>query len=86
MGKFTQRKGGKTMSKNYILNERNNSVREDLNNRQKEFCMCWDCQQFKPESEDKGCPIICSVLQLASSQNIILPVWECHVFVEKKSE
>jgi cytochrome c2 len=70
--------------KTYVKNERNNYVREDLNNRQKEFCMCWDCHKFKPETEDKGCPIIHSVLQLANSQNIILPVWECNGFSEKK--
>lgn len=71
------------MEKNYVKNERNNMVRGDLNNRQKEFCMCWDCSQFKPESDDKGCQIICSVLQLATSQNIILPVWECHLYSQK---
>lgn len=71
------------MSGKYVKNQRNNMVREDLNNRQKEFCMCWDCSKFKPEDEDKGCPVIQSVLQLAGSHSIVLPVWECPLFIEK---
>lgn len=74
------------MKKNYVKNERNNMVRDDLNNRQKEFCMCWDCEKFKPETNDKGCPIIFQVLQLASNHNIVLPVWECQLFTVKKSD
>ncbi len=60
-------------------------VRQDLDSRQKEFCMCWDCEKFKPNTDGKGCPIIKSVLDLASTHNIVLPVWECLEFNEKQS-
>ncbi len=70
----------------YSQKEKNGSmiwVREDLFNRQKEFCMCWDCSKFAPERDDKGCPIIRQVLALAAEKKIVLPVWECAEFIEK---
>ncbi|MFH0754539.1 MAG: hypothetical protein V2A70_08240 [Candidatus Omnitrophota bacterium] len=58
-------------------------VREDLKDRQKEFCMCWDCHSFRPQDQDKGCPVIKAVLDLAAAKNVVLPVWECPMFQEK---
>ena len=58
-------------------------VRSDLKGRQKQFCMCWDCRRFSPESEDKGCPVIRQVLKVAADSNIVLPVWECELFEVK---
>lgn len=58
-------------------------VRRDLANRQKSFCMCWDCSKFKPEQDDKGCPIIAQVLQLAAQSDVVLPVWACAAFSAK---
>jgi hypothetical protein len=58
-------------------------VRENLKGRQKEFCMCWDCAAFRPEADDRGCPIIKDVLDLAARKTIVLPVWECPEFIEK---
>ena len=58
-------------------------VRADLQGRQKEHCICWSCRKFQPDTADKGCPIICSVLQLAVQKGVILPVWACPVFDEK---
>jgi len=68
------------MYENYERNGKKTWVRSDLKGRQKEFCMCWDCKKFKPETENKGCPIIKLVLETAANHNIILPVWECGVF------
>ena len=59
-------------------------VRKDLKGRQKEHCMCWNCRKFMPETDHKGCSIIREVLKLASINNIVLPVWECAVFDERK--
>jgi len=59
-------------------------VKKELKERQKEFCMCWDCQKFKPEIEDKGCSIIKEVLELAVKKSIVLPVWECELFIAKE--
>jgi hypothetical protein len=59
-------------------------VRQDLKNRQKEFCMCWECWRFKPQAEDKGCEIIKDVLNLAAQKTIVLPVWECPSFISIK--
>ncbi len=59
-------------------------VRKDLKGRQKEFCMCWDCVKFMPETEHKGCSMIKDVLLLASRNSIVLPVWECAAFEAKQ--
>ena len=58
-------------------------ARADLQGKQKEYCLCWACRKFKPESPDKGCPIICSVLSLAAENGVILPVWACSAFARK---
>lgn len=47
--------------------------------------MCWDCRKFKPDTENKGCPIIKNVLGMAVEKNIILPVWECGEFEKNKN-
>jgi len=67
----------------YERNGKRAWVRSDLKGRQKEFCMCWDCGNFKPEAENKGCPIINGVLTMAAAENIVLPVWECGEFQQK---
>jgi len=72
------------MSKKYFEKENGNWVREDLNGKQKEYCMCWDCSKFKPELANKGCSIIAEVLNLAAQKEIVLPVWECNNFSAKK--
>jgi hypothetical protein len=71
------------MYEKYDKNDTSVWVRNDLKNRQKEFCMCWDCAQFQPETEHKGCPIIHAVLTLAVEKKIVLPVWECPSFQAK---
>jgi len=71
------------MYENYERNNKKAWVRSDLKGKQKEFCMCWDCMKFKPETDDKGCNIIKNVLSMATERNIILPVWECGVFKKK---
>ncbi|HNW92866.1 MAG TPA: hypothetical protein PKM88_08160 [bacterium] len=58
-------------------------VRSDLCGRQKEHCLCWACRAFQPEREDKGCPAIRAVLQLATKRRLVLPVWECAAFSER---
>ena len=58
-------------------------VRDDLQGRQKEYCICWACQTFNPGAADKGCPTIFSVLRLAAEKGVILPVWACPTFVKK---
>lgn len=71
------------MYENYERNGKKAWVRSDLKGRHKEFCMCWDCKKFTPDTEDKGCPIIKQVLDTAAHHNIVLPVWECGVFAAK---
>ena len=71
------------MYEQYEKNGQSVWVRQDLKGRQKEFCMCWDCNSFKPEAADKGCLIIRDVLALASQKAIVLPVWECPKFQTK---
>ena len=58
-------------------------ARTDLQGKQKEYCICWACGKFNPNASDKGCPIICSVLQLAAEHGAVLPVWACPSFSKK---
>ena len=58
-------------------------VRDDLQGRQKEYCICWACQKFNPGAADKGCPTILAVLRLAAEKGVVLPVWACPTFVKK---
>lgn len=71
------------MYENYEKYSKKAWVRSDLKGKQKEFCMCWDCENFEPETDDKGCDIIKNVLTMATERNIVLPVWECGEFEEK---
>jgi hypothetical protein len=71
------------MYEQYEKNNKKVWVRADLKGKQKEFCMCWDCQHFKPDTADKGCKIIKTVLDLATEKTIVLPVWECVSFAQK---
>lgn len=71
------------MYENYERNGKKVWVRSDLKGKQKEFCMCWNCKKFKPETENKGCNTIKNVLSLANNCNIVLPVWECEIFEQK---
>ena len=68
------------MYEQYEKNGKTVWVRQDLKGRQKEFCMCWDCTRFKPDTQDKGCAAIKAVLDLAAARSIVLPVWECPEF------
>ncbi|NLG33745.1 MAG: hypothetical protein GX548_00155 [Lentisphaerae bacterium] len=67
----------------YAVNGRTVWGRADLQGKQKEYCICWACETFRPEAADKGCPIIRSVLALAAETGTILPVWACPAFAAK---
>lgn len=58
------------------------SVREDLKGKHRAHCLCYDCKFFHPEDRELNCPIANKVFQLCVDENIVLPVWECPVFVE----
>ena len=79
----TAPQGGRTECEAYAANGRTVWGRADMQGKQKEYCICWACRKFKPEAEDKGCPIIRSVLGLAAETGTILPVWACPEFSKK---
>ena len=58
-------------------------VREDLKGEHREHCLCWKCEKLTPEDRTKNCPIATKVFTLCVEENLVLPVWECPVFVEK---
>lgn len=70
---------------NYEHNGKTVWCRADLQERQKEFCLCWSCRKFAPGTPDKGCPIIQSVLKLADEKGVVLPVWACPEFTALES-
>lgn len=52
------------------------SVREDLKGKHREYCLCYDCPNFKLENEEK-CPIAAAVYENCKKFNLVTPVWEC---------
>jgi hypothetical protein len=61
-------------------------VRKDLKDRHREHCLCHSCEKFKPESRDKNCSIANLVYALCVVENLVLPVWECPVFMRKEKK
>ena len=45
------------------------------------------CESFKGGSDcDDGCPIAKAVYELCVKDNLVLPVWECPIYMEKKRD
>jgi len=55
------------------------SVRKELKGRHKDFCLCYSCDKFKPNTPE-NCPIANEVYTLCVQENLVLPVWECPAF------
>lgn len=59
-------------------------ARMDLAGKHRSHCLCYDCDRFKPGSQDH-CKIASSVYQNCVRFNIVTPVWECPDFKERDS-
>ena len=58
------------------------SVRESLQGRQREHCLCYRCGKFRPGEED-NCPRAKTLYDFCVQNDMVTPVWECPVFVCK---
>lgn len=57
------------------------SVYTEAKGKHTEFCLCYDCIRFLPETP-YNCPIAEEIFALCKKHNIVLPVWECPTFIK----
>jgi len=59
-------------------------VDEELKGKHREHCLCFRCEHFTPEDREGNCRL--AELNFANCRlnNMVLPVYECHEFKEKK--
>jgi len=62
------------------------AVRSDLRGKHREFCLCWQCGFFHPEDRELNCPIANLVYAVCMRENLVLPVWECPLFINIKKK
>ena len=55
------------------------SVMQELKGKHKDFCLCYSCDKFKPDTPE-NCPVAQEVYTLCVQENLVLPVWECPAF------
>jgi len=61
------------------------AVYKDLKGQHRNHCLCYDCEEFKGGSlNEEGCPLAREVFGLCVEHNLVLPVWECPIFVQKE--
>lgn len=58
------------------------SVRESLQGRHREHCLCYRCDKFKPGEKD-NCPLAKALYDMCVKNDMVTPVWECKAFGEK---
>jgi len=56
-------------------------VRQDLMGQHREYCLCYSCASFKPNTPE-NCPIAQANYEFCVRHNVTLPVWECPIFVK----
>ena len=60
-------------------------VEERLKGLHREHCLCHNCELLDiGEDRDKNCDVARAVYALCVEYNLVLPVFECPRFVEKK--
>jgi len=57
-------------------------VKDVLKFKHREHCLCYSCDKFKPEQED-NCPLAQGNYEYCVKHDLVLPVWECPLFIEK---
>jgi len=57
------------------------SVDSDLKGKHRDHCLCYKCENFKPNSLE-NCMIAQDVFDNCTAYGIVTPVWECPKFVQ----
>lgn len=55
-------------------------VREDLQGKHREHCLCHFCQKFNPGKPENNCSIANLLYAVCLNNSITTPVWECPEF------
>ena len=55
-------------------------VREDLQGQHSDYCLCYDCEKFKPGLPKDNCPIANLLYAVCIAMDVVTPVWECPSF------
>lgn len=64
-------------------------VKSELKGKHRDHCLCYSCTKFKPNEPGQknridNCYIANRVFNLCTLFDLVLPVWECPNFEEKK--
>lgn len=63
----------------YKHHEKDVIVKANLKGRHGEFCLCYQCKNFKPGGND-NCPIAAATFKNCVEHDIVTPMWECPKF------
>ena len=53
------------------------AVREHLRGKHKDYCLCWMCENYHPETPEKNCRTANLLFAIDVLCNLVTPVWEC---------
>ena len=59
----------------------NVAVRSDLKGKHTEFCLCYLCENFHPNTEE-NCPIAQATFENCKKYGITTPMWECPKWIK----
>ena len=54
-------------------------VKEGLKNKHKDYCLCYECGSFKPNT-DSNCDLAEEIYEYCKEKGLTLVVWECPLF------
>lgn len=57
-------------------------VDSELKGQHRSHCLCFSCDNFKPETREGNCPIANKVFAVCVEHNLTTPVYECPEYVE----
>jgi RNA polymerase subunit RPABC4/transcription elongation factor Spt4 len=66
----------------YTHHEEKVFVREDLKGKHRQYCLCFSCSRFHP-GDTNNCPVANRVYKTCVDCDLVTPVWECPMFLEK---
>lgn len=61
-------------------------VHKDAKGKHRQWCLCFSCEHFNPGTPEKNCPIANLNFAVCLAHDLVLPVYECPKFEEKKTE
>lgn len=59
-------------------------VDEDLKGGHRDYCLCFRCERFRPESREENCHLANLNYAMDVLTNLVTPVWECPEFTKRQ--